>query len=208
MLQQLALNTEFSGSTNSIELSNLVMIIDESNLQGNVTVADISELATEFNLAIDQLDIDRYLPPAPTQPRDGDTDSTSTEIPEELLTNLKLQGQLQVSSLSVAGMDFTQMSLTLNAANGQLDLAPLSTNLYQGSFEGNIHVSVADSVPVASVEANLRQIELDPLLQDLVDATYLSGKGNIQLALTSSGADTDAMRADPCTYVAAGHARI
>jgi len=192
VLQQLAINTDFSGSLNRIELSNLAMSIDESNLTGRFSVADTTNIATEFNLEIDQLDIDRYLPPESTQLEDN-TNSTSTEIPRDLMSNLEAQGQFQANSLSVAGMNFTEMSLTLNAANGQLDIAPLSTNLYQGSFEGNIHLSVTDSVPFVSVESNLRQIDLEPLLQDLMDATYLTGNGNVQLAVTSSGADTDAL---------------
>lgn len=192
VLQQVGFNTEFRGSTENIELNNLVVSIDDSVLRGNVTLSDFTELAIKFNLEIDQLDVDRYLPPETTQSQD-DTDSTRTEIPREQLANLNVHGQLQANSLSVAGMDFTEFSLTVNAENGQLDLGPISTNLYQGSFEGNFHLSVADAVPVARFDANLRQIDLDLLLLDLMDATYLSGNGNVEITLTSSGSDIDAM---------------
>ncbi|MBL4820585.1 MAG: AsmA family protein [Gammaproteobacteria bacterium] len=193
VLQQLALSTSFDGTMDSIKLSELELLLDDSMLRGEVAVIGFAEPAVEFDLAVDQLNVDRYLQPDTTESQSDPASSTATRIPVDQLQNLNVRGQLKIGSLSVADMDLADLSLTLSAVNGQLDLAPVSSNLYQGSFEGSVRVSVNDGIPRAQVEADLRQIDLEPLLQDLMNATYVSGHGNLQIAVTGQGADTDAM---------------
>jgi AsmA protein len=82
----------------------------------------------------------------------------------------------------------------VDAANGQLSLAPVSTNLYEGAFEGAVRLSVAEATPVARIEADLQRVNLEPLLADLMDASYVTGRGNVQLALTGRGEDADAIK--------------
>src|SRR5690606_13592706 len=93
---------------------------------------------------------------------------------------------------SVANLDLSDFSLELRAADGELRLIP-AMRLYEGSFTGEIGLDVRGETPAASVGAALGAVALGPLLEDLMNATYLSGKGNVDLALRSAGADSAAL---------------
>ncbi|HED17218.1 MAG TPA: AsmA family protein, partial [Gammaproteobacteria bacterium] len=58
-----SLATDFSMTTNKLSLDNLVLKLDDTSVRGNVKVAPLSPAGIHFELAVDELDADRYLPP-------------------------------------------------------------------------------------------------------------------------------------------------
>jgi AsmA protein len=115
---------------------------------------------------------------------------TNTELPLDTLRSLNIEGKVDIGQLTYSNLKLQDMALTINANDGELALAPLSANLYQGSYRGDIRLDARTDTPAARVDTALTGINLGPLLQDFMDATYVSGTGNIQLALTGRGADT------------------
>ena len=188
VFQELALNTTFSGSNNDIRLSNLDIILDDSQFNGNITVAGFDNSAVDFDLAINKINLDHYLAPESDSPAGNEI--TNTELPVEILRNLNLKGDLNVKQLTYSNLNLSDLVLSINASDGQLALAPITANLYQGNYAGDIRLSVNTDTPVASIDTNLTGVNLVPLLQDFMDASYVSGNGNIQLSLTGRGSDT------------------
>ncbi|MEX0619305.1 MAG: AsmA family protein [Pseudohongiellaceae bacterium] len=191
--QRFALSTSFSGSADSLTLENVQMELDESTLQGRFAVSNFTTPAIDFEMEVDRIDADRYLAAETSPAAANGSAAGTTELPVEMLRNLQVNGDITLAALSVAGMTFADFAATMNAADGEVSLSPLRTQLYEGAFDGAARLSVSGEVPEVTLEVNLLEVAVEPLLQDLMDATYVSGYGNIELALSSNGGDTAAL---------------
>ncbi len=189
VFQAFAVNTAIAGSANDVRLSNLDITLDDSRITGGFTMAGMNTTpAYDFDLDISTINLDRYLAPATDAP--ASSEMTNTELPLDTLRSLNMKGKVDIGQLTYSNLKLQDMALTINASDGELALAPLSANLYQGSYRGDIRLDARTDTPAARVDTALTGINLGPLLQDFMDATYVSGTGNIQLALTGRGADT------------------
>lgn len=189
VFQNVALNTAFSGTASNLTLSNLVTTLDETRMAGNVTLAGLDTApAYDFDLDITSINLDRYLAPENDAPA---SDSTgNTELPLDTLRSLNVKGEINIGQLTYSNLKLQNVALAINASDGEVALAPMTASLYEGTYNGDIRLDARNDTPVASVDTALTGINLAPLLRDFMDATYVSGKGNIQLSLTGRGADT------------------
>lgn len=194
VLQVLALNSGFAYSSSGIALTELAMRLDDTSINGGFSLSQNASLTNwELDLDIDTINVDRYLSEAePVQ--NTSTDDAAMPIPVDTLRSLNGRGSLDIGNLQVAGMTLADLSVNVDARNGRINLAPLSSNLYQGSFNGNINLDASQAVPSIGVNVALQQIAIEPLLLDMMDAAMVSGRGSVQLDVRSSGADTLALR--------------
>ena len=64
VLGKVALQTAFAGTGNSLEVKSLTARLDETTLKGNLSVAQFARPNIKFGMNIDDINADRYLPPA------------------------------------------------------------------------------------------------------------------------------------------------
>lgn len=192
-LTSVALSSQFKGTTNSIELSDLALELDDSNVTGALALTNLETMSGNFTVNVDSIDADRYL--NPTVEEDAAAAEAPAEpLPVDTLRSLNMQGTVNVGALTISGLRMNDIVVQLNAANGNVALNPIRANLYEGSFAGDIALDVAGTDPVATVNTQLSTIALGPLLQDFMESQYLTGTANITLALTGRGADSVAIR--------------
>lgn len=198
------LNGEVKGSaTADLEKQNIQASLSgkvaDSTLKARLGIVGFSKPAIGFDVDIDQLDVDRYLPPkqitAGKQPETKQAEAKQQEKPLDFsaLKNLNANGSLRVGNLKVANVKAQQVRVDLKAANGKLDINPLSANLYQGSANGSVAVNAA-ATPVISVKQDLKGISIGPLLKDAMDYDTLEGKGSVSLDVTTRGDTVPAMK--------------
>jgi uncharacterized protein involved in outer membrane biogenesis len=192
VLQKVALSTAFGGTQSSFNLNNMQLQVDESTITGSLAVSDLATMATQFTVNVDSINADRYLAPATTEP--DASGAEATPLPQEQLQALNVQGSVNVGSLVINRLQMRDIVLEINAADGELALAPFRANLYEGSFDGDIRLNAKGSTPTASVTTTLSNIDLGPLLQDFMESTYVTGKGNVSLSLSGSGSDTASIK--------------
>jgi len=192
VLQKVALSTAFGGTQSSFNLNNMQLQLDDSSITGSFAVSDLASMATQFNLNVDSLNVDRYLAPATTEP--DVSGAEATPLPQDQLQALALQGAINVGELVINRLQMRDIVLEINAANGELALAPFRANLYEGSFDGDIRLDANGMTPSATISTTLSNVNLGPLLQDFMEATYVTGKGNVSLNLSGSGSDTASIK--------------
>lgn len=191
-LQSIALTTAFSGTANSMDLRELSIVLDDSRITGALAVTDFSTRASRFDVNVDRIDVDRYLAPADASDADPGNEEADP-LPVDMLKTLDVQGGLEIGELTISGLRMRDIAVQVAAVNGDLALDPVSANLYDGSIAAGIHLNVNGPQPAVAVATNLTTINLEPLLQDFMDATWLTGNGNIELALNGSGNDAAAI---------------
>lgn len=193
VLQNIVVDADFSGTGNSVNLSSFKVALDDSNITGNLNITDLAVMSGNFTVDIDEIDADRYLAP----PSDSPAAVTSAEpspLPVDDLRALNLHGVLNIGQLTISGLKMASISVPLDAANGVVALNPVKASLYDGTFDGSINLNVAGLEPVATVATTLAGISMSPLMQDFLDATYVTGNGNIELSLEGRGIDAPTIK--------------
>ena len=200
-LRAVALDTVFQHGPAGLALSRLNLHIDQTQLNGEVSVAGLAPPDVGFSLRADALNLDRYLPPASTgKPQRGATVTTpelalagAASLPVEMLRQLKLSGDLSLERLQVAGLNLAQAHLTVAGADGLIRLDPVSAEGYQGRYSGVATLDATGKLPQLSLNTSLAKIALEPLLVDLAGNRDLAGNINFEARLSATGAQPQAL---------------
>lgn len=215
VFKKLELFSDFSGSAAEILLKNLTLIMDQSQAQGEFGIKNFQDPSVWFDLAIDRLNMDRYLPAVQERgEKSGKTGkglggepsqnlaatpetllaAAALQIPVETLRAFKARGKLTLEELIVSNARLHQVKVNLDAQDGKITLAPLSAALYQGSYTGKLLLDVTGKLPRLNLESALKGVELEPLLNDYTGSARIRGRGDMTAALTTSGRDGEAMK--------------
>ncbi|HEY6095595.1 MAG TPA: AsmA family protein [Gallionellaceae bacterium] len=154
--------------------------VNDSQVSAALDVKGFKQPASSFDIGIDQLDLDRYLA-ADWRKRVSDA---ALDLPA--LKALKLHGSLRVDDFKFAKLKMHKLMLDASADQGNLQLDPVSADLYGGSLSGSLKLEAQDSLRLA-LKQKLNNVQLQPLLQDLMGDNRLQGKGALLLNLTADG---------------------
>jgi AsmA protein len=166
---------------------------DESKIALKFDVTRFSPLAVGFDLAIDQLNVDKYLPPAkPGEEKKEGKAGAESRIDLSALKGLNLNGEVRIGKLQVANVKASNVKLDIRAAGGKLEVAPHSMNLYGGSLAGALAVNADGNV--VALRENIAGVDINPLMKDLANKDLIEGHGNVQLDVTTHGATVPAMK--------------
>lgn len=171
--------------------ANLAGGLLQSQVKARVGVNGFDEPAINFDVDVDQFDADLYMPKKTAEV----SKASGPEQPLDLsaLRTLNLDGSLRIGSLKVANVKSSNVRLDVKARNGQVNVAPLSANLYQGRMNGSLSVN-AQATPVIAVNQMLSGVNVAALTKDAANFDTLEGKGNVGLNLSMRGDTVSAMK--------------
>ncbi len=185
----------FSGTVamtkTSAEVGNILLQLDDTTAKGMLGVADLDSKALRFDLNVDRINADRYLPPPVEQPAKPAADEPPTPIPVETLRNLNARGQLQVGEAIFAGIKFTKLRLGVNARDGKVRFNPSEASMYGGNYSGDIGIDATADVARVTLDEHISGVNFAPLFKDFFETERVSGKGNANFKLAGSGKNTD-----------------
>lgn len=201
-LSRLTADAELRFADGTLRVEPLGVALDDTTLKGHAEVGDIAAAspAIAFQLAVDRLDVDRYLPPPaeggePVATPGGGAAAGVGEIPVDRLRALRLDGRLTVDELVVSGARASDVELVIRAADGRLRVHPLAAALYGGEYRGDVRVDATGESPRIRVDEQLNGVQAEPLLGDVADFDKLLGIADVSLQATTEGKDTDALLA-------------
>ena len=175
-------------------LRDMHLKLDDSTLTGRVALE--GERLT-YDLTVDDINVDRYLPPA-EEASDAPADEGSldeVDLPLEVIKTVDARGELKFGKAKFSGLTLTNVSLPLTAAKGTARLTPSAT-LYGGKFNGDIGITVSGNSANMTVQQNLDDVNLAALGQDLLGSQDITGTGDVRLKLATTGQNLGAMRRD------------
>jgi hypothetical protein len=118
----------------AISLNPLKIQLDESHLQGKLQVQSFQPPAITFNLEVDNLEVDRYLPPAEdSEAKDKDDQPMSLPSGEEALSTLEklrtlqIDGHLKVDKLIFYSFKINNIDLNVAVKDGKISVTPNGT---------------------------------------------------------------------------------
>ncbi|QID16703.1 AsmA family protein [Nitrogeniibacter mangrovi] len=198
-LKRASFKARVSGTDKAVAFEDMAASLDDSKLTGRVAVEDFARKALRFDVSVDALDVDSYLPPATVSPgpepdaRSGEGEPAKATQPLDL-RGQDVAGRLRVGTLKVSGLTLTSVDTQIKLANGRLSLAP-KASLYDGRLDMDTTLTARGEREQLAVSGGLNDVRLDPLLRDLTGKPErLSGVGTVGLKLAGQGLGAEALK--------------
>jgi AsmA protein len=197
VLKRASLQARLEAGGGRVMLDALELRLDDSTLRGSLGLADTARRALRFDLALDAIDVDRYLPPRqPDAPAAVATPGAAAAAAEpDALRTLDLQGRLRVGKLKASGLQLADIDLNARAGGGVLRLQPLGAALYGGRYAGNVTLDARGRALRLNLDETLNGVQVGPLLRDLTGKPErLTGQAQLRARLQGTGNDADALK--------------
>jgi len=193
VLNKAALSLDFTGSADAINVSRLDIVLDDSRLTGNLSAENFSQPAVRFDLTLDDMDVDRYLPSATESPPPAPTAAAAEnpQLPLDLLRGLDVKGKLRAGKIKLANARLADIVLGVTAKGGTIQLLPLQADLYKGQYRGHMVFDVREDIPGISADEKISAVQIGPLLKDILGDDKASGTVNLAAKITTIGITPD-----------------
>lgn len=205
-LTSASLGLAFTATPASIAMSDIAIALDDTNLTGSASVPSLQGAVPplRFELAMDAINLDRYLPPTSegeateseepaAEPSDPDAPIV---LPTEMLQSLDVDGTFTAGELIVSNLSTTDIVIPVKASGGKVGVEGVTASLYQGAINATANVDVSSGAPTYAAAADLADFQAEPLLADLLQKdSFLSGGGNFGLDITTRGDTVNALKA-------------
>jgi len=179
-----------------LDVTNLALEVDDSRLTGSLSIGNFTSPSYRFDLALNQIDLDRYLVPTPAAgAKQADAaPPAAVEIPLSLLRSLEIQGKLGIQKLKAMNLHSSDVVMQVAARNGLITLGPNQAKLYSGKYAGRISLDVRGKTPLMNVDESLSGVDLAPMLKDALQFDRFTGTADLSAKVTAQGLDDRQIR--------------
>ncbi len=199
-LNSVALSANIKGDPMRVSISEGVLELDQSKLSFSAQAKDFSKPDLAFNLNLDKIDLDRYLPPHGEKETDKAKEKAKAPTSEKKradysgLRKLILDGSVRIGELKAHGAKIQELTLKVVGKNGTLRLNPLTMKLYQGDVSSKASLDVRQDTPKTQLTLEAKGIQVKPLLNDVLKKDFLEGTARINLDITMEGDDPEKIK--------------
>lgn len=203
VLEKISLKLKLAGTPTEINISDGLLTLDDSNLDFLLTVKEISQPNINFEINLDSINLDRYLPPVIVKEHDAVVDSPKETtingedvkrkgIDYSPLRRLVVNGTVKANQLIAKGVKIENIKMGVSGKDGLFDLDPFELALYEGTLTTIASLNVQGERPKVTIELMTKNIKVGPLLRDSIKKDVLEGKVNTNVSLQLDG-DTPEM---------------
>ncbi|MDN3521219.1 AsmA family protein [Halomonas ramblicola] len=199
-LSDVALTSPLEGDLDGVELTGLTLVLDDSTFTGRLA-AGLDGRRLEADLQGDGLDLDAYLPPREASANGEDSAALGVPgiasahaqepaplVPVEWLAELGLDARLTLGSLTLAGLDFTDLTLALDGGDGRQRLTSLESAFYEGDLAASGELDLTRDPVAWQLAPRLDRVRTDSLFEALgEESAPLRGRLSAEGELTSRG---------------------
>jgi AsmA protein len=194
-LSRVALKGKVKGDPQSVAVSDGELELDQSKLDFAVKGKDLPRPDISFDVKLDRINLDRYLP-APAEGKgsgeSGQVEPKKTDYAP--LRKLVLAGSVQVGSFTVKKAKLENLHLKVSGKNGVFLLDPLTAELYQGTLTTKASLDVSQEIPKTGVSLQAKGVQGGPLVRDLTAKDFVEGVGDIDAVIRMAGTGADTIK--------------
>ncbi|BBO72514.1 cell envelope biogenesis protein AsmA [Desulfosarcina alkanivorans] len=200
VLNAVAVALNLKGTPEAITVSDGRLKLDDSRATFSAQAGELTRPNLKFDLDLDGIDLDRYLPP----PAEGDagadtapeTPAASASQPTDYgpLRRLVLDARLKTGELKIKKARMQNIEVRVSARSGIIRLDPLKIDLYQGNIAGTGVVNVQQEKPSTAMHMMLNSVQAGPLIKDLMDRELIEGAMAADIDLNFKGEAPDLIR--------------
>ena len=175
--------------------ADLTAKLDESAIKAKLGVTDTVPLKATFDISVDRINVDRYLPAAKKDAKGDEALDLS------VLRGKTVTGKLQIDALTLKRAKLQNVKAEIKLAGGKLEVAPHAAALYGGTLAGSLNADANGNR--IHVKETAQNVTIGTLLRDVAQKDVLDGRGNVSLDVQTTGGTVHALK-----KALAGNARI
>jgi AsmA protein len=198
-LTKVALKATLKGSPDRVSLSQGALDLDESKLSFSLNAKEFSKPDITFDLNLDKINVDRYLPPsspkgAAKEEKGKAAPAASKKTDYAPLRKMVVNGTVKVGMLTAMGAKVEDVNVKVNGKNGIFHVDPLTAKVYQGGVTAKTALDVRQDVPKTTVDFQTKGVQAGPLLRDVLKKDFLEGTTNADASIQMEGDDPDVIK--------------
>ncbi len=190
VLSELSASSDFTYDSKAVGLTHLQLRFDDTQIQGNLKLLSGDADALQFELAADQIDLDRYRAPEVGATTPASVPPAQPAKPEK---PLNVNGTLNLKAAQFARLELASVRVTIAAKDKVTHLFPIEAQVDGGRFSGGITLDSRGAIPVLSVDEQLTGVDMARLLANTAGKGRLSGRATLNFKATARGTSVDAM---------------
>ena len=200
-------SSDFNGSVHGFALHNINFTLDDSHLKGDVSLVDFNDPRYMFDIDLNQINIDHYLPKnndatGAASPSKSDGDNTAARLapiaPTSLFKNIFANGIFRITNLQASGAKLANILVDVTS-NAEAVIIKPKADLYDGNMDAIITFIDEGPVSTLRIENTLQNVSIGPLLRDLKMTEKVAGK--VTATTDISFTDNDAQQANAGTIL-------
>jgi AsmA protein len=195
-LSRVTIDASAEVTPTAIELSNVAIKMDDTSFTGTLSVPTTSTGFYRFELAGDSIELARYMEPADAEQSAESTDSAPIEIPVDIIKPLNARGKFTLGRVSLGDIVLENVDLGLNSSNGKMRIFPITSQLFGGSYSGDVRIDVSGASPALSLNEKIADVDLAKLAKAMFDQDNVTGEIDGSFELAGMGKDMAAIQRD------------
>ncbi|MFL9593917.1 AsmA family protein [Aeromonas schubertii] len=200
----------YDSAARSLSLTTLKARSGDLTLGGEAFVTLQETPLVRFNLQGGAFGLDEWLATTAPAARESTTDKAPATAPQgatqpretqaqdepdlSALKGVNLDGQLRLAGLTYAGLTLTQPEIALTLDKGLLTLKRFKSGFDQGQLNANGQLDARQHPASYRLNAQGKDVQIRPLLQQLAQSDLLSGRTSLSLAVQGHGLSQAALR--------------
>lgn len=196
-LQRASAGLGFSAAGTTARIEDLELDLDDTRATGSAILHGGDIPAAELRLALDRIDLDRYLPAGESgkaEPAGAGTAAGGDPVaglPLESMRGVRALAAVDVGRIAVRGIDARNAALRVRLEDGLLTLDRLSADVADGSLQLRGRLDGRTDTPAAALQLGIAGVQSAPLIRALAGTTPVSGKLDADIGLGTDGATLD-----------------
>jgi AsmA protein len=183
VLSSLAMQGKVAYGPRGFALNSIDGQLDDTKLEGSLSRGSGENPALGFALALDAIDLDRYLAP----PADATAAKAEVDSSPGAMQTLRAAGTLRAGRLRGAGFELHDLRAKLSARDGKLAAEPLDARVFDGRMSTRVRADMRKPVTAYDIDLRLDGIDIEALLQKTLDSRRLTGRSSLNARLTAAG---------------------
>jgi AsmA protein len=197
VLNRFSLGFKINGDSRALVVSDGICELDDIKTLFTVKTSHFDKPNIEFDVAVNALDLDRYLAPPATSPRNaGDASPASTGKAPDFapMRRMMVDGKLKIDQVKVYDATAENLSVIVFGRGGQIEIAPVSMTLYEGRLDGRVLLDFRRDILQSVMAISGVGIQVNPLMKNLFKKDFLEGTVKNSMEVGFSGNTPDEIR--------------
>ena len=179
-LTAVGFSADVAATTDTASFNNLKFDLDQSQLTGSASIRNFENPAADFNLDLNDLNVDNYLPYSEEGADDEEiSGAEALAVPLAAFKELNANGRFKAKSLTSGGIKMENIDVKVVSTAGSVTITP-AASLYDGKLDGTIAFTESGD-SVLKVQQNIDLVDLGRMLTDADMSEQLSGLGSLAI---------------------------
>jgi len=188
-LKSVALSAGFVGGLDSASVNDLKLNLDDSQLVGSASIKNFEKPKVVFDLNLDQLNLDNYLPESEDESEEESaSNAAALAVPMAAFKDVFANGTFKAKQLISGGLELNDVDVVVKSTPGNVSITPRA-NLYDGSLEGAIAYSETANGAKLKVKNEIDLVSLGKLFNAAEITDQLSGIATLAVDMVVSEAN-------------------